>query len=201
MHIMLSSPQANCWDSGPSIESQWSIALASRLFRWPISLLHLQYTHSTRGILLNLLITAVPWLHVGLSDGRSRTLTDADVDTLAWRVLTKTSVLLNWKGHLEKATLSLFELMASGRRTITAQRASGKNSLSRSSLILKSRPPSHTHHVYIPLQGIMHNSTINLKFCIFSCVPEIFAWISPLSLWEEVSLREQTFSFIRQNTL
>ena len=67
---------------------------------------------------INLLRTAVPWLHAhGMSGGRSRTLTDADVDTLARRVLAKPSVLLNWKGHLEKATLSLLELMASGRRT------------------------------------------------------------------------------------
>jgi hypothetical protein len=60
----------------------------------------------------------------GGHDGRSRTLTDADVDTLAWRVLAKASVLLK---HLEKATLSLLlELMVhvvdlSGRPRRTLQ--------------------------------------------------------------------------------
>jgi hypothetical protein len=69
--------------------------------------------------------------------GRSRTLTDVDVDTLAQHVLAKASVLLK---HLEKATLSLLlELMVSGSRACS----SGKKNPAL--LIIKSLPSSHAH--------------------------------------------------------
>ena len=81
-------PQTNGWDSCPSVESQCIIALVSRSFRWPTSLLHL-YAYSIYNAGADI---AVPrWYSI--KRGRSHTF--ADVDTLAQRVLEKASVLLN----------------------------------------------------------------------------------------------------------